>query len=121
MIRVPRLAQGKGYRGPEFWGCCNTGTAPSIFHSRNGRYVVGPEMACRDAMQNGVTFGNKRIHGDGRQRVWLYKSRKPAVAKFMALCGARIMENETVRREYMETRAKAAKGDIAAAIHLGDF
>ena len=53
MIRAPRLAQGKGYRRPEFWGCCNTGTTPSIFHTQHDRYVVGPETYCRDAMQNG--------------------------------------------------------------------
>ena len=50
-IKVPRLDKGKGFKGPDFYGCMNTGTAPAIFHSRTGKYVVGPEMAARDAMQ----------------------------------------------------------------------
>lgn len=120
-ITVPRLAKGRGLSGPEFYGCFNTGMAPSIFHSRTGKYIVGPELRCRDAMRNGVTFTDARVHGDGNQRVWIYKGRKPAVAKFMAMCGAQIMENETIRRDHAETAAKAAKGDIAAALHLGDF
>ncbi len=120
-ITVPRLAKGRGYKGPEFAGCFNTGCAPAIFHSRTGRYVVGPEMRCRDAMREGLTLMRKRVHGQGRQRVWLFRSRGPAVAKFLALCEAQGRENEVVRREFEETRAKAARGDIAAALHLGDF
>ena len=121
MIKVPRLNKGRGFKGPEFYGCFNTGMAPSIFHSKTGKYIVGPENRCRDAMREGVTFTNKRVHGDGNHRVWLFKGRKPAVGKFMALCGAQIMENETMRRDHAETAAKAARGDIAAALHLGDF
>lgn len=45
-IRVPRLAKGKGYKGPEFYGCMNTGMAPAIFHSRCGKYYVGSEIPC---------------------------------------------------------------------------
>ncbi|MEN6367761.1 MAG: hypothetical protein ABFC88_13195 [Thermoguttaceae bacterium] len=121
-IKVPRLAKGRGYKGPEFYGCCNTGLAPAIFHSRTGKYVVGPEIPCRDAMREGLTLGNKRVHGkDPRRRVWIFKGRKPAIAKFMALCGARILENETIRREHAGTARKAASGDLVAALKLGDF
>ena len=90
-VTVPRLAKGRGYKGPEFAGCFNTGMAPSIFHSHTGRYVVGPEIPCREAMHHAaVMLANKRTWRDahGRQ-VWLFKSRKPAVAKFLALCGRR--------------------------------
>jgi len=120
-ITVPRLPKGAGYNGPEFYGCCNTGMAPCIFHSRTGKYLVGPELRCQDAMQQGVTFTSKRTWGEGRQRVWLFKGRKPAVAKFMALCGAQIIENENMRRDHAETLDKARKGDMAAVLHLGDF
>src|SRR5664280_757339 len=104
-ISVPRLAKGRGYKGPEFYGCFNTGMAPTIFHSRTGKYVVGPELRCRDAMRNGVTFTNARTYGDGNQRVWIYKGREPAVAKFMAMCGAQIMENDAMRRDHAATAA----------------
>jgi hypothetical protein len=120
-IDVPRLAKGRGYKGPEFYGCYNTGVAPCIFHSRTGKYVVGPELRCRDAMREGQTLLNKRNVGEGRQRVWLFKSRKPAVAKFVALAVAQEQENRAMRQEHAETLTKARKGDMAAILTLGDF
>lgn len=121
MIIVPRLAKGHGYKGPEFFGCFNTGMAPCIFHSRTGKFVVGPELRCRDAMRAGATLQNKRTYGKGNQRVWLYKSRKPAVAKFVALAVTQEQENRAVQREHADTLAKARKGDMAAVLALGDF
>jgi hypothetical protein len=123
-IIVPRLAKGKGYKGPEFYGCFNTGLAPTIFHSRSGKYIVGPEIPCRDAMRTGMCLLNKRtVKGsDPRRTVWIFKGRKPAVGKFLALCEARILENDAVRREHAETASRAAAaGDMAAALALGDF
>lgn len=118
-IDVPRLAKGRGYKGPEFYGCYNTGMAPCIFHSRTGKYVVGPELRCRDAMRAALTLQNKRCHGEGRQRVWIFKGRKAAVAKFTALCIAQTRENDTMRREHAATLEKARRGDMAAALALG--
>jgi len=122
MIQVPRLAKGHGYKGPEFYGCCNTGMAPAIFHSRCGKYYVGPELRCRDAMRAGIGyFAKVRTIGEGRQKVWLFKGRAAAVRKFLVLCGAQLMENEKMRREHTETACKAARGDLAAALALGDY
>jgi hypothetical protein len=121
MITVPRLGKGKGFKGPEFYGCYNTGVAPSIFHSRTGKYVVGPELRCRDAMRAALTLTSHRVIGKGRDRVWMFKSRKPAVAKFTALCDAVIRENADVARQHAATRAAAGRGDLAAALALGDF
>ncbi len=123
-IQVPRLAKGKGYKGPEFYGCYNTGMAPSIFHSRCGKYYVGPELRCLDAIRAGIgLFQKVRISAieTGNQKVWIFKTRKPAVAKFLALCGAQIMENERQRQARAAARAAAARGDVAAALALGDF
>ena len=120
-ITVPRLAKGKGFKGPDFYGCFNTGTAPAIFHSRTGKYVVGPESAAREAMSEGICLTNKRCYGKDRRKVWIFKGRGPAVARFMVLCGARILENAQVRAEHIATARKAATGDIGAALALGDF
>lgn len=122
-IKVPRLAKGHGYKGPEFYGCFNTGMAPCIFHSRTGKYVVGPEIPCRDAMRAGMTLFDKRTAkgSDPRRIVWIFKGRKAAVAKFLALCGAQILENERQRQAHAAARAAAARGDLAAAVALGDF
>jgi len=121
MIIVPRLAKGHGFKGPEYFNCFNTGMAPCIFHSRTGKYVVGPELRCHDAMREGQTLLNKRSIGEGRQQVWMFKSRKPAVAKFMVLVEAQIQENARVRQEHVDTLDKARKGDMAAILALGDF
>ena len=122
MIQVPRLAKGHGYKGPEFYGCCNTGMAPAIFHSRCGKYCVGPELRCRDAMRAGIGYVAKvRTIGEGRQKVWLFKGRAAAVRRFLALCGAQLVENEKMRREHAETARKAARGDLTATLALGDY
>jgi hypothetical protein len=121
-ITVPRLAKGKGYKGPEFYGCFNTGMAPTIFHSRTGKWIVGPELRCRDAMREGWLIGtHRRIVGEGRQRCWIFTARGSAVRKFMALCGAQILENDKIRKEHIETAAKARAGDMAAVLALGDY
>jgi hypothetical protein len=72
-------------------------------------------------MRAGITLLDKRIHGKGSQQVWLFKSRKPAVAKFVALAMAQEQENRAMRQEHAATLARARKGDMAAVLALGDF
>lgn len=120
-IDVPHLAKGRGYKGPEFYGCYNTGMAPCIFHSRTGKWVVGPELRCRDAMRAGIMLQNVFCHGKGRQRVWIFKTHKNAVAKFTDLCITQTRENDAMRREHSATLEKARRGDMAAVLALGDF
>ncbi len=121
-IKVPRLDKGKGFKGPEFYGCFNTGLAPAIFHSRTGKYVVGPEIPCREAMQAGACHDSKRTWGtDPRRKVYIFKGRAAAVSKFLALCGAQILQNHNIRVEHIKTARAAAAGDIGAALALADF
>jgi hypothetical protein len=123
MITIPRLSKGTGYKGPEFYGCYNTGMAPAIFHSRTGKYVVGPELPARDVMRAGTCLLTTRVVkcADARRYVWIYKGRKAAVTKFLALAGAVVAENAEMARRHAETRTAAARGDLAAALALGDF
>jgi hypothetical protein len=121
-MQVPRLAKGKGYKGPDFYGCFNTGMAPAIFHSRCGKYYVGPEILCRDAMRNGIGyFDNRRGISVGRQRIWIFKGRAPAVRRFSIMCEAATKENDKIRQEHIAAQQAASCGDIAAALSLGDF
>lgn len=121
-IKVPRLDKGKGFKGPEFYGCFNTGLAPAIFHSRTGKYVVGPEIPCREAMQAGACLDRKRTWGtDDRRKVYIFKGRAAAVSKFLALCGAAILQNHQIRQEHIETARKARGGDMAAVLALADY
>jgi hypothetical protein len=117
-MRVPRLKAGQGYKGPDYYNCFNTGTAPCIFHSRQECYLVGPEMRVRDAMRAGVRSASL---GEGRQRIWIFKGRKAAVNRFMVLCGEQILENYKIREEHQATLKKAQSGNMAAVLALGDF
>jgi len=67
-IQVPRLAKGRGYKGPEFYGCFNTGMAPAVFHSRYDKYYVGPELYCHDAIRAGIGPVAKETSGCGFSR-----------------------------------------------------
>jgi hypothetical protein len=74
-------------------------------------------------MRNGACLLELRTVkcSDARRTVWIFKGRKAAVNKFLVLCGAVIMENARMAQEYAATRAAANRGDLAAALHLGDF
>jgi len=52
-IKVPRIPKGRGFRGPEWYGCCGTGAAPCIRRSKfTGKYVVGTEMSTDMALSD---------------------------------------------------------------------
>jgi hypothetical protein len=111
-MNVPRLTLGKGWLGPEALGCCGTGTRPAIYRSRaTGKYVVGPENDCDYVLQNWKLIGsNKRIHKVPYGRtVWVFKTRKPAVAKFAELCEERKQLNERLRKDYLEEQQQLRK------------
>jgi hypothetical protein len=120
-MKIPTLKIGQGYGGAEFYGCCNTGTRPAIFRMHLGGWSVGPEEVCRKCMRLGLSYNDHRTYGEGRNRVWFYKSRPAAVKKFTELNNVRLAENEAVRAEHRATLAKAQSGDIGAAIAFGDF
>ena len=95
-MTIPRLTKGRGMKGPEPFGCFNTGHAPVIIRSRaSGKYIVGPELAAYAARDAHLFRTKKRKFGEGRDAAWVYKTRKPAVAKFDEMCAAttRCMRN----------------------------
>jgi hypothetical protein len=120
-MKIPALKIGQGYGGPEFYGCCNTGTRPSIFRMHLGGWSVGPEEACRKCMRFGLTYKDHIHYGEGKNRVWFYKTRAAAVKKFTELYGIRVAENEAVKAEIRSHLTKAKQGDIGSAIALGDY
>jgi hypothetical protein len=95
--------------------------APAIFHSRTGKYIVGPEMRCRDAMRDFVLLTPKRVVGKGRDKCWIFKGRAGAVRRFTLLCEAAEKVNNDMRQEHIETMRKARAGDMSAVLALGDF
>lgn len=120
--KVPRLPKGRGFRGPDFYGCFNTGSAPCIRRSRfTGKYVVGAEMNTDMALSDSRILSNRRKFEVAGRTVWVFKTRAPAVRKFNELCKARIAENERVRAEHKRDLQAARKSDLAAALRLGDY
>jgi len=122
-IKVPRIPKGRGFRGPEWYGCCGTGAAPCIRRSKfTGKYVVGTEMSTDMALSDRRILSNKRkFEVMGCRIVFVYKTRKPAVAKFLVLCEKQEQVNAQMRAEAQGLRRKAQAGDIGAAVNLLDF
>lgn len=118
---VPVLTVGRGIIGPEYYGCSGTGQRPTIRRIADGRYVVGTEYAA-DTMRHLLRGRmNQRIFRNGRETLWAFKSRKAAVAKFHEMCGVVRKFNQETREAHQRDRAAAAKGDIGAALRLGDY
>jgi hypothetical protein len=72
-------------------------------------------------MRFGLTYKDKIYYGEGRKRVWFYKSRAAALKKFTELYDVRVAENEAVKAEILSHLDKARSGDLAAVLALGDY
>ena len=93
-----RLPIGKMVRGPEYYGCCNTGHMPVLVHSaqlenfcsRGFRFCVGDDLYISDAM-NAVLFPKA---GKPKTSVWktkyatvrFFKTYKAAKKYFLDRC-----------------------------------
>ena len=125
LYHVPRLTKGKGVRGPDFYGCCNTGMAPAIVHSNvAGRYLVGPELYVSDFQYTFQIFKQPRKRKfvfDGCRVVHAFKTRKAAVELFQQQCAAAKAQNDKIADEHRRDLAAAQSGDLAAASRLLDY
>ncbi len=108
-LKIPRLSRGKGYGGPEYFRCSNTGCRPIILHSVSGKFFVGPQLAVEDvkALQYSPLVGKRRkVVLDPvkapKSIVYIYKTRTPAVAKFLELCKEVWKWNDDQRAQYNE-------------------
>ena len=125
LYQVPRLTKGKGVRGPDFYGCCNTGMAPAIVHSRvAGRYLVGPELYItefeyvfqifKQPRKRKFTFDNGRV-------VHAFRTRKAAVELFQQLAAAAKAQNDKIAEQHKSDLVAARSGDLEAASRLLDY
>jgi Tfp pilus assembly protein PilZ len=73
------------------------------------------------ALSDPRILSNRRKFEVAGRVVWVFKTRAPAVRKFNELCQVRIAENEHVRAEHRRDLAAAKKGDLSAALRLGDY
>lgn len=121
-IQVPRIPKGRGFRGPEWYGCCGTGAAPCIRRSMvTGKYVVGTEMSTDQALSDYRILSNRRKFEVGTRMVFVYKTRKAAVAKFLVLCEKQEQVNAEMRQEHRRELKAAQAGDLSATMNLIDF
>jgi hypothetical protein len=122
--KVPRLTKGKGIRGPDYYGCLNTGMAPAIINSSiAGRYLVGPELyiTTRDFAFAIARQPNKRKFSFDNRVVQAFKTRKPAVDLFQKLCHEATERNDRIAAEHKRDQELAANGDMAAVSRLLDY
>ncbi len=120
-MNIPRIPKGKGFLGPEWFGCCGTGRRPAMFHSVNGKWVIGPELACREVLEQHLHYGKTRRLVVSGTEVYVLKTRNSARYVFDRLCNEVETWNEVQKATYERERAKARKGDLAAALNMGDF
>jgi len=101
----------------------NTGAAPCIRRSTlTGKYVVGTEMSTYTALSDRHILTNQRsFEVNGGRTVFVYKTRKPAVTKFQALCVEQDRVNEEMWQEHHRELQAAQGGDMGAALRAGDF
>jgi len=127
-----RIPLGKGYEGPDFYGCINSGFAPAIFHSKKlkaycdgPRFAVGPGLYVFDAINWRIlTNKNPRFYdvdGDSRRRVYFYSTYKAAKGKFYKLCQSVLDSNQQDQADVAELKKRAASGDVGAALNLSDY
>jgi len=133
-VKSFRFTPGKGLRGPEPFGCMNTGVAPVIMRSKaTGKFLVGPELEVYEA-RNRILFDrekNKRIlkgrlnPNDKRRRVYVFKTRAPAVAQFEKLVLAQRAQNDEMRAEYEDAKKRSQSSNpevaIQGALDLSEF
>jgi hypothetical protein len=108
---VPRLGDKAEFLRPEYAGVNNSGRRPTIMR-RDGWYIVGPAgsvermlPSIRARRSEGV-FKDWRTVSHSNLNVFVFKHRKPAVAKFAELC-KQVLEWNRVSR--IDERRPAAR------------
>ena len=133
-MNVPRLKPGKGVKGPEPYGCFNSGAAPVILacsdamdftHKKIAFYVVGPEHEVRfckmDYRIYFIRHPKARSCKVNSTKVYKFKTRRSAVAKFKELCDKMNEWNRAEAGNHQELLSKAKAGDAKAALDLADY
>ena len=118
-VKLGRLTNGSGFLGPEYYGCANTARRPVICRF-GGKYIVGVEYDVSTLRIRSIG-SNKRIIREGQSIIWAFKSRGPAVAKFTELCREVMKFNKETREAHLRDREAAQRGDLEAALRLGDY
>lgn len=124
--------KGRMMQGPDFYRCCNTGFAPTIYRATRKlggkyEYLVGPEIMLQDAVNAinaGIVSGYSYLaKGEAEnRRVYCFKSLNFAREKFAAMVANAIEVNEQERAKHQAAiKAAKATGDLGALLMLADY
>ena len=128
-----RMRDNQYLRGPDHYGCINTGLAPILYKSKDMRkypdlakgfkFLVGPEMFSVDAVKALMIF--KRVTGRTykihRHTIKFYKKYKSAKAEFARQVKKIQDVNKAEAQRHATLRTKARQGDMQAAADLLDY
>ena len=126
---VPRLKPGKGFAGPEFSGCCNSGMRPVMLrfgkpqYAGKYKYIVGNEVDLWSLTPIYVKimqgFKGCKMIVDKQTTVFIYKTRTAALRKFETLCKSVKTYNYEIQKEVEDLQNKSKNGDLEATLSLG--
>lgn len=120
---IPRLKSSRTVVGPDYHGCVNSGLQPCLSCLPDGTFIVGPVVLVRDA-QVRLKFlirPNQRFLKEGRREVRRFKSQPPADQVYRKLVHDVWDHNRETRKEINRLTDRARRGDLRAAVALGDY
>lgn len=128
-----RMRDNQYLRGPDHYGCINTGLAPILMKSKDMRkfprlakgfkFLVGPEMFSTDALK-ALMIHHKvtgRTYKRDRHTVKFYKAYKSAKIEFTKQVKKIQDANKAEAHRHVILKAKARQGDAQAQADLIDY
>jgi len=128
-----RMKLNQYFRGPDHYGCSNTGLAPILMKSRDMhkfpglargfKFLVGPDALSDDALRALMIHGKVkgRTYKRHRHTVKFYKSYKSAKREFAKQVKEIQEANEQAARTHRDLTDRARQGDMQAATDLLDW
>lgn len=120
-LKGKNIKDGHSVKGPEPLGCFNSGFRPVLHHfvpivpDKPDLWVVGYELTIEEAILAHIRGECKRVYGDGKNRVWLYKTRASANKKFSELVWERVQERrqeqQKVQKAHEDLQEDPSDGD----------
>lgn len=128
-----RLGANHYLRGPDHYGCSNSGLAPVIMKSkdmwkfpnlaRGFKFLVGPEAFTDDALR--ALMIHRKVKGRTYKRdrhvIRFFKTYRAAKREFTKLVTDIWRDNDAARRTHAKLRDKARAGDQQAVLDLMDW
>jgi hypothetical protein len=126
--KIGRMKPGKYWKGPEPFGCFNTGHAPIIWRPMklDKFFIVGDEILTLYATEAYLKAKQAILNhclsfGFRGQLAWVFWTKKATERQFNKLIDQRLAELKKDRDHVKDLAAKASKGDISAVLELGDY